>query len=170
MSGRTWSVAAMLALAVALPVAPVAATAASASTGSHAVVASHGSDDPAGHDNGKHKQKGKKAHVKFNLGGHITAVDAVAGTVTFKVHGGKFKALRGTELTVTVAEGARVRRNGDAVTLADLVVGDHVRAKGVRGTDGAWTANRVTAEGPQQDDAPGDDTPGDDDGGSSDSD
>jgi hypothetical protein len=171
MSGRTWSVAAVLAFAIAMPVAPMAATAASASTGSRVVAASHGNDDPAGDDAGKHKQKGKKAHAKFNLGGGITAVDAAAGTVTFRVHGGKFKALRKTELTVTVADGARVRRNGAVVTLADLVVGDHVRVKGVRGTDGVWTANRVTAEARDNQAEPGDDNggttpePGDDSGG-----
>jgi hypothetical protein len=159
----------MLALTVALPVAPVAATAAFATSHSNAVVTSHGDDDPAGHhsgrngksdDKGKHGQKGKKAHVKFNLGGRVTAV--AADSVTFKVHGGKFKALRGTDLTVAVADGARVRRNGVAVTPADLVVGDHVRAKGVRGADGTWTANRVTAEARHQKPAPGDDNGGDD--------
>jgi hypothetical protein len=164
----------MLAFAVAMPVAPVVATAASASSGSHAVVASHGNDDPAGSESGddnsgkkgagenkgKHKQKGKKAHAKFNLGGRLTAVDAAAGTVTFRVHGGKFKALRGTDLTVTLADGARVRRNGSAATLADLVAGDHVRAKGVRAGD-EWTAARVHAESRDHHAEPGDDSPSD---------
>jgi hypothetical protein len=154
MDGRTWSVAALLALAVAVPVSPVVAGAASAATTSHARLAPHGSDDGAGHS-ANHKS-GKKAHTKFNLGGRITAVDAAAGSVTFRVHGGKFKALRGTELTVTAADGARIRRNGGAVTLADLVVGDHVRAKGVRDSD-VWTAARINAEARHHQAEPGDD-------------
>ncbi len=154
MDGRTWSRAAMLALAVALPISPVVTTTASADTASVVRVAPHGSDDGAKDDRGKadradreHKQKGKAARAKFNLGGRLTAVDVEAGTVTFRVHGGKFKAVRGTELTVIVADGARVRRNEAAATLADLQVGDRVRAKGVR-QDGVWTAKRVKAESP----------------------
>jgi hypothetical protein len=105
----------------------------------------------------------KQARAKFNLGGRLTAVDAAAGTVTFRVHGGKFKAVRGTELTVVVADGARVRRNEAAATLADFQVGDRVRAKGVR-LDGVWTAKRVKAESPGfHDDDAGDDS-GDDNG------
>lgn len=164
MSGRTWSRAAMLALAVALPLAPVVTPAASAGSGAVVRVAPHGGDDGAKHDRAdksKHKQKGEQARAKFNLGGRLTAVDAEAGTVTFRVHGGKFKAVRGTELTVIVADGARVRRNEAAATLADFQVGDRVRAKGVR-VDGAWTAKRVKAESPgfHHDDA-GDDSPDD---------
>ncbi|HUR75682.1 MAG TPA: hypothetical protein VMZ00_15480 [Sporichthya sp.] len=151
MSGRTWSRAAIVALAVALPVAPAVTTAASAASGSVVRVASHGhdgggKDDRA--DQGKHKQKGKKAHAKFNLGGRLTAVDPAAGTVTFRVHGGQVKAVRGTELTVVLAPDARVRRNDAAATLADFQVGDKVRAKGVRTAD-VWTANRVKAESPR---------------------
>ncbi|MBA3743779.1 DUF5666 domain-containing protein [Sporichthya sp.] len=150
MDGRTWSRAAMLALAVALPISPVVTTTASATTASVVRVAPHGSDDGAKDDRadrGEHKQKGKAARAKFNLGGRLTAVDVEAGTVTFRVHGGKFKAVRGTELTVIVADGARVRRNEAAATLADLQVGDRVRAKGLR-HDGVWTAKRVKAESP----------------------
>jgi hypothetical protein len=160
MSGRTWSAAALLAVAVALPAAPALITSASASV---TQVASHG--NPGGghsgksaHDHGKHKQKGKKAHDSFNLGGTITAVDTTAGTVTFTVHGGKFKALRNTDLTVTATDSTRVRRNG-AATLADLAVGDHVRVKGNH-TGDSWTASRITAEAPDTSD-----TPGGDDGG-----
>lgn len=177
MDGRTWSRTAVLALALALPIAPVAATAASAHSGSVVRVAPHGSDDGPGHESGsgqddrgkdrgkedkqgKHKQKGKKARTKFNLGGRVTAVDVTAGTVTFRVHGGKFKALRKTELTVTVADGARVRHNDAAATLADFSVGDKVRAKGNK-VDGVWTANRIKAESPGFHAEPGDDS-GDD--------
>ncbi|MDX6300152.1 MAG: hypothetical protein QOF53_1366 [Nocardioidaceae bacterium] len=160
MTGRTWSRAAMLALAIAMPVAPIVATSATASPGSVASVVSHPNDGGTGHagkdvgqDSGKQKP-GKNAHAKFNLGGRITAVDALAGTVTFRVHGGKFKALRGTELTVSVADGARVRRNHSAATLADFQIGDKVRAKGVQ-LDGVWTAKRIQAEAPGSPDSGG---------------
>jgi hypothetical protein len=157
MNGRTWSTAAILALAVAVPAVPVVtATAASAHSSAAVQVAKHGADDPAGHDAGKGngKRQNENAHRKFNLGGKVTAVDPEAKTVTFTVHGGRFKALRQTDLTVTVADNARVRRNDAAATLADFQVGDKVRAKGVV-TDGVWTANRIKAEGPDATD-PGD--------------
>ena len=149
MNGRTWSRAAMLALALALPAAPVVTTAASADTASVAQVAKHGDDggNKGKSDKAKNKQKGKKDRAKFNLGGRLTAVDPEAGTVTFLVHGGQVKSKRGTELTVVVADGARVRRNDAAATLADFQVGDKVRAKGVRADD-VWTAKRIKAEGP----------------------
>jgi len=163
MSGRTWSVATMLALAVALPAAPIVATAASAAPASHSVAAPHGSDGQ-GSDHKSDKGKAGKSHSKkeqaqrkFNLGGSLTAVDAVAGTATFRVHGGKFKALRGTELTVVLADGARVRRNDAAATLADFQVGDQVRAKGLR-VDSVWTATMFKGEGaePQPEPTPTD--------------
>ncbi|HVE27754.1 MAG TPA: hypothetical protein VNC22_20250 [Sporichthya sp.] len=168
MSGRTWSVATMLALAVALPAAPVVATAASAAPASHSVAAPHGSDDGDGQGSDHKSDKGKagkshskkeQAQRKFNLGGSLTAVDAVAGTATFRVHGGKFKALRGTELTVVLADGARVRRNDAAATLADFQVGDKVRAKGLR-VDGVWTAKMFKGEGAEPQTEPGDDDGG----------
>lgn len=157
----------MLGLALALPLAPVVTTTASAETASVAQVASHGDGKDDRADKGKKKQKGKKAKkasAKFNLGGRLTAVDAEAGTVTFRVHGGKIKSVRGTELTVVVGEGARVRRNDAAATLADFQVGDKVRAKGTR-AEGVWTASRVKAEAP---DFVDDDDSGDNSGGSTD--
>jgi len=78
--------------------------------------------------------------------------------VTFRVHGGKIKSVRGTEVTVVVADDARVRRNDAAATLAEFQVGDKVRAKGAR-VDGVWTATRVQAEAP---DFVGDDDAADD--------
>lgn len=158
MRGRTWSRAAVLALALALPAAPVVTSAASAAPATQVVK----SDDGASKgkkQKAKKAKKAKKANPKFNLGGLLTAVDAEAGTVTFRVHGGKIKSVRGTELTVTVAENARVRRNDAAATLADFQVGDKVRAKGLR-ADGVWTASRVKAEAPDfvEDDDSGDDS------------
>ena len=67
-------------------------------------------------------------HRVFVLGGEVAAVDAVAGTLTVTVHGGPYKLLRGTEVTVSVDPDAKVTRGGEA-TLADLVVGDHVVVK-----------------------------------------
>lgn len=162
MSGRTWSVATLLALAVAMPVAPVVATAASAAPASHSVAAPHGGDHgKAGKSHGKKDQ----AQRKFNLGGRLTAVDAAAGTATFRVHGGKFKALRGTELTVVLGDGARVWRNDVAATLADFQVGDQVRAKGLR-VDDVWTATMFKGEGADPQTSPGDGSTTPTDGGS----
>lgn len=143
----------MLALALALPVAPVITTTASAQTASVSQVVQHdqGANKDKSLQKGNKAQKGKKAKkapAKFNLGGRLTAVDAAAGTVTFRVQGGKFKSVRGTELTVVVAEDARVRRNDAAATLADFQVGDKVRAKGFL-VNGVWTASRVQAEAPE---------------------
>ena len=66
------------------------------------------------------------------------AVEALAGTVTFVVHGGRFKDLRGETVTASVADTAKVTRDGDAV-LTDLVAGDHVVVKWKR-VDFSYTA------------------------------
>lgn len=63
---------------------------------------------------------------------------AVAGTVTFVVHGGRFKDLRGETVTASVADTAKVTRDGVAV-LTDLVPGDHVNVKWKR-VDLSYTA------------------------------
>lgn len=57
--------------------------------------------------------------------GTTAEVPAVPGSVTLVVHGSRFKALRGTTLTVTVTDTTKVTREGPA-TLADVLVGDHV--------------------------------------------
>jgi hypothetical protein len=71
------------------------------------------------------------SHRSFVLGGTV-ADDAVgsdpAGTLTFIVHGHKYKVLRGSTVTVTVDPAAKITRGGSA-TLADLVTGDHVTVK-----------------------------------------
>jgi hypothetical protein len=84
------------------------------------------------------------------------AVEGDAGSLVLTVHGGRFKALRGTDVTVTVAETARVTREGEA-TLADLVAGDHVVVRltgvdlSVARQEGSWalvgtaTGKRVAA-------------------------
>lgn len=65
---------------------------------------------------------------KFVLGGTVQAVDAASSTLTFTAHGGRYKALRGTEVTVSVASDAKVTRDG-VVTLAEVQAGDHVVVK-----------------------------------------
>ena len=64
----------------------------------------------------------------------VAAIDttaAVAGTeatLTLTVHGGRYKALRGTDVTVTVLADAKVTRDG-VVDLSAVLVGDHVVVK-----------------------------------------
>lgn len=78
-----------------------------------------------------------RAHSKrfFVLGGKVTAVTpadpTVAGstsTLTFTVHGGRYKELRGTDVTVTVLPDAKVTRDG-VVDLPAVQIGDHVVVK-----------------------------------------
>ncbi|WP_337059791.1 hypothetical protein [Kineococcus sp. G2] len=76
--------------------------------------------------------------------GTVSAVDATAGTLTITVRGGRDKKLRGTEFTVTVAEGAKVVRDDAPAELAEITVGDRVNVKGTRGTDGP-VATRISA-------------------------
>ena len=75
----------------------------------------------------KLERKADKAK-KFVLGGTVKAVDAGASTLTFTVRGGRYKALRKTDVTVTVALDAKVTRDG-VVTLAEVLPGDHVVVK-----------------------------------------
>lgn len=168
MSGRTWSRAAAVVLALALPVVPAMPMMSAHAGGHSAAAAAHGSDDDKGSKSekkskadkknkaSKKAKKAKKLKKDFNLGGSLTIVDVAANSVTFRVHGGKEKVLRGNALTVVVADGARVSRNDAPANLADFVVGDKVRAKGVR-TEGVWTANRLKAEAPDWDDSTNDD-------------
>ena len=56
------------------------------------------------------------------------AVLAADATLTFTVHGGRYKDLRGTDVTVTVLADAKVTRDG-VVDLSAVLVGDHVVVK-----------------------------------------
>jgi hypothetical protein len=85
-----------------------------------------------------------KAKGRVVLGGTVKAVTsavapvaatdiapAVVGaeaTLTFTVHGGRYKDLRGTDVTVTVLADAKVTRDG-VVDLSAVLVGDHVVVK-----------------------------------------
>jgi hypothetical protein len=135
MTRRTALAAAALALGLLAPATP-----AMAQSGHHTTTVS-ASATPHG------KQLGhvhKKAKIKFSLAGRLVSVDAGAGTLTFTVHGGK-KALRNTDLTVTVTPDTRIKRNGKAVALSALVAGDHVSIKGTH-VDTTWTAKKVHAQ------------------------
>jgi len=86
------------------------------------------------------------AHRSFVLGGKVTAVSVAAtpdtaSTLTFVVHGGAYKALRGVEVTVDVPATAKVTRDG-VVELAAVLVGDHVT---VRSHDFAFALETVAA-------------------------
>jgi hypothetical protein len=106
----------------------------------------HGSSVSAARSHGQQGRAHGKGHLKFVLAGSLASVDTTAGTVSFQVHGGRDKTLRGTVVTVTVAPDAVVERNDAVATLADLVVGDHVVVKGSKAT-GSMVASRVIAEG-----------------------
>lgn len=85
-----------------------------------------------------------KAKGRVVLGGTVKAVTAAAApvaatdvapavegteaTLTFTVHGGRYKDLRGTDVTVTVLADAKVTRDG-VVDLSAVLVGDHVVVK-----------------------------------------
>ena len=56
------------------------------------------------------------------------AVEGAEATLTFTVHGGRYKELRGTDVTVTVLADAKVTRDG-VVDLSAVLVGDHVVVK-----------------------------------------
>jgi hypothetical protein len=107
------------------------------------------------------KAKGKKkGHSKpaFVHGGKVTAVDTTASTLTFVVHGGQNKALRGCALTVVVTADTKITRNDAVATLATIAAGDHVNVKGtsaLSATTGlvTFTATRVSAEAPGFDSA-----------------
>jgi hypothetical protein len=93
--------------------------------------------------------KGKPAKTKFAAVGTLAGVDAAAGSITMTVKGGN-KDLRGSTLTLSVAPGARIRRDDNAATLAELQVGDKVAVAGTRSASGL-TAARVNAEAPEPD-------------------
>lgn len=94
----------------------------------------------AGHGKGHKWAHGKS---KFQLVGKVSAVDAVTGTLTVKVKSGTktIRAFRGSDLELSLADGAKVRLivDGEAVpaTLADLAVGAKVKVGGTIDRSGA---------------------------------
>jgi len=72
----------------------------------------------------------RPVHTQFIAAGTVVGVDAVAGTLTFAIHGGRDKARRGQLLTVPVTEATLIRRHDLSAGLGDLSAGDHVNVKG----------------------------------------
>jgi hypothetical protein len=68
------------------------------------------------------------------------AVEGADATLTFTVHGGRYKDLRGTDVTVTVLADAKVTRDG-VVDLSAVLVGDHVV---VKSSDFDFVVDRTT--------------------------
>ncbi|MGQ0631813.1 MAG: hypothetical protein ACT4P1_12285 [Sporichthyaceae bacterium] len=122
--------AAAMSLALVAPAAPAIATA--ADSGSVTAVAMAEKSD-------KGKKKGKS---KFALNG--TVVSVAGAQLTFTVKGGNPKAVRGTNLTVTVAGDATITRDGKTATLSAVTAGDRVNVKGKR-AGSAFTATKVQA-------------------------
>jgi hypothetical protein len=118
----------LLALSLSLPAAPALATA-------------HSPEAPSV----SKTKPAKPGKSRFVAGGRLTSVDAAAGTLTFRVRGGKDKALRDQLVTVTVPSTAVVRRDGAVVDLGDLTAGDHVHVSGRR-ADSGYVVNRVSVE------------------------
>ncbi|HEX8496066.1 MAG TPA: hypothetical protein VF661_02635 [Actinomycetales bacterium] len=147
----------VLVAAVALPVVPAhAAQAGTAVTGSaqqgavsqpREVPADPRSDRAAKATKtkaAKAKATKTKARKAFVHQGRLVGVDVAASTLTLRVTGGSERAARGTTVTVTVAAGALVRRDGAASALTALVVGDRVTVKGTRAA-GVLTVQRLNA-------------------------
>ena len=110
----------------------------------------HGGGHGHGHGHaGTHANHGKSS-MHFTANGKVTAVDAASFTMHVK---GGSKALHGTDVTVALADNAKVRRNGAKAELSDLQVGDRVNAHGARAEDGSLTARHVNAHAPDADDA-----------------
>ena len=93
---------------------------------------------------------GAKGKVKFEAVGKVTAVDGTAMTLTVKVKAGTktIKALRGTEVPMTVASTAKVRvaiahKWLRGATLADVAVGARVKVRGTISIDSSDPANPV---------------------------
>lgn len=87
------------------------------------------------------KEGGGAGRDRFTLVGEL--VDVGEDQLVVAVRAGKPRSVRGTEVTVEVADEARIRREGPA-ELADLVEGDKVVVRGRR-VDGAYVASRVNA-------------------------
>jgi len=150
---RARSATAALVTAVALAVTPATAVLADEGAAGPGVGASV---KARGADKGKVKAAEAKARAKARklertatargalvLGGRVVAVDAATGSLTFTVHGGRYKVLRGTDVTALVSPEAKVTRDG-VVTLAEVQVGDHVVVK-------AWRFDFTLAEVPGAD-------------------
>jgi len=144
---RARSATAALVTAVALAVTP--ATAVLAEDGSTGPGVTKSAEGKAKAAEAKARAKARKldrtagARGALVLGGRVVAVDTATGSLTFTVRGGRYKVLRGTDVTALVSPEAKVTRDG-VVTLAEVQVGDHVVVK-------AWRFDFTLAEVPGAD-------------------
>jgi len=142
---RKTVVVSLLALTLSIPAAPALAASAGklgtharpAAGAKHAVPTKPAPTKPA------HTKPGR---TQFVAAGRLVSVDPAGGTLTFTVHGGRDKALRGHAITVTVTSATVIRRNDNGAALTDLLPGDHLNVKGTKSAT-AYTATRVSAEG-----------------------
>ena len=97
---------------------------------------------------------------KFVVVGFVTSVDTPE--IEVRIKGGN-KSLRklGTPVTFTVADGARVKLNGERVDLSELAAGDRVVVKGAKIGD-VLTAFKVFASREEDDEDDEDSTESDD--------
>jgi hypothetical protein len=100
-----------------------------------------------------------RSKTHFTANGKVTEVSDTGFTMHVK---GGSRDLHGTDVTITVTDATKMRRNGDRAAVADLQVGDRVNVHGARGDDSTFTARHVNAHGPATDDSTGSDTTGGD--------
>ena len=104
----------------------------------------------AGGDNNQRRWQGSV----FGLVGQVTAVDAVARTITVQVHTGNrlVKDYLGEELTVTTSEDTLFLRYGDpkceVIAFEDVEVGAYVSMNGIVLPGEIFLAKRVTVDVP----------------------
>lgn len=91
------------------------------------------------------RKEGPQARRKarFVAVGIVTAVSG--DSITLVVKGGSARQLRGKTQTFTVASGASVKRNGQAVAVSAIQKDDHAMVKGGR-TGDTYTAQKVRAQ------------------------
>lgn len=151
--------AAVLALAVAAPMAQSASAAPNPKANSHAKCAS--SVDVTAKafkkaaKKAKHEKKVKTSFV--NAGWVTTAVTSTS--LTFKAKGGPDKCLRGTDLTVVITDTTKIMKGDVVVPATAIAVGDHVNVKGTKAKlvqsgdlvsgGSLYTATRISAEAPE---------------------
>lgn len=127
MRARTAS--ASLFVAAGLLLAPVNVAVADTATGTHPGV----TKSALAKAKSDARRLDRLAHGKKNfvLGGRVVSV--AGDQLAFTAHGGRYKALRGTVVTVTVAPDAKITREGAVdgvpVLLSAVLVGDHVVVK-----------------------------------------
>ena len=84
----------------------------------------------------------------FDVGGHVSAVDAGAGTVAVEVRQGRPCTLQATTVTIYLGTPSVVTRNGATATLASVRVNDQINANGIKDiSNGRYVASRITLSG-----------------------